>query len=108
MAYRYYITIEQHSVTADGYGERDKTWTTYKNAWAEMDDSGGVLTYDTDMPVYTGMRTFRIHSYDAPLVTTKMRINYSDNSVTVYYYIRNIVREGRFHFVLTGEAMDDE
>jgi len=48
--------------------------------------------------------TFKIHSYDAPDVTTKMRISYDSN----IFLIRDVRREGRFHFHLTTEAFDDE
>lgn len=104
MAYNYKIVIEQHTVTADDYGERDKTWATYKTLWAERDDEGGFLEYSADMPVFAGTIAFRIHSQDAPSVTTKMRISYDSK----YYLIRNVQKEDRLHTVLTAEYYDDE
>lgn len=104
MAYNYKIVIQQSTVTADDYGERDKTWTTYKTLWAERDDSGGFVGYTAEMPVYTDALSFRVHAHDAPAVTTKMRIYYDSK----YYMIRSITRQGRLHFLLTTEAFDDE
>ena len=56
------------------------------------------------MPVYTDTRTFKIHTHDAPDVTTKMRISYDSN----YYMIRSISKEGRLHIRLIVEDFDDE
>ena len=104
MAYNDYIVIQQSTVSADRYGERDKTWTTYKSVWAERDDEGGYLGYTADMPVYSDSLSFRIHTHDAPDVTTKMRISYNSK----YYLIRSIQTEGRLHTNLRVEAFDDE
>lgn len=108
MAYNYYITIQQSSVTADDYGERDKTWTTYKSCWAEMDVPGGTVSNESDMPVYSDSRIFRIRTHDAPSVTSKMRVAYTENSTTDYFYINSINKEGRMFTVLNVVAFDDE
>ena len=104
MAYNDKIIIQQSSVAADDYGERDATWTTYKTVWAEMDDSGGNLSYETDMPVFSNQRLFTIRTYDAPDVTTKMRISYDSD----YYKILSVQKQGRMFTVLVAEANDDE
>ena len=104
MGYNYQIVIQQRTDTADDYGERDAAWSTYKTVWAERDDTAGVLSYESEQPVYSDGMVFRIHSYDAPDVTTKMRINYDSKS----YLIRSIRKEGRFHLELVTEAYDDE
>lgn len=104
MGYNYQIVIQQKSVTADAYGERDATWTTYKTVWAELDDGGGSLTYESDMPVYAGTKTFVIRTADASGLTTKMRISY--NSET--YRILSLSIDERQRTTITAEAYDDE
>ena len=104
MGYNYQIVIQESTVSADDYGERDETWTTYKTVWAEMDIPGGGLSYESDMPVYSDSRVFRIHTPDASGVTTKMRISYDSD----IYEIRSIQKDQRLHKVLIAEAMDDE
>ena len=79
MGYNYQIVIQQRTDTRDTYGELDPTWSTYKTVWADMDIDGGSLSYETDQPVYSDQRVFRIHTYDAPDTTTKMRISFESN-----------------------------
>jgi SPP1 family predicted phage head-tail adaptor len=104
MAYNYKITIEQKTVSADTYGERDATWTTYKTVWADMDDTGGVVDYESDMPIYSDTRTFKFRTHDAPDVTSKMRVSYDGD----YSAIRSIRKDGRLFTVLIVEDFDDE
>ena len=104
MAYNYKIVIQQRTDTRDDYGEMDPAWSTYKTLWAERDDTGGVISYESDQPVYSDALIFRIHAPDAPDVTTKMRISYNSN----FYMIRSISREGRLHLRLITEDFDDE
>jgi len=104
MAYNDKIIIQQKTVSADTYGERDPTWTTYKTVWAEMIDEGGVVDYESDMPIYTDTRAFKIHTHDAPSVTTKMRVSWNSE----YHMIRSIRKAGRLHTTLTVQAYDDE
>lgn len=104
MAYNDKIVIQQKTVSADTYGERDPTWTTYKTVWAEMEDTGGVVDYSADMPIYSDTRTFIIHTHDAPDVTTDMRVSYDSE----YHMIRSIRKDGRLRTKLTVQAFDDE
>lgn len=104
MGYNYQLIIQQRTDARDDYGEMDATWSTYKTVWAERDDTGGVLSYESEMPVYSDALSFKIHSYDAPDVTTKMRISYNSE----LYLIRSVQKEGRFHFHLTTQAYDDK
>jgi SPP1 family predicted phage head-tail adaptor len=104
MAYNDKIVIQQKTVAADDYGERDPTWTTYKTVWSEMDDTGGVVDYESDMPIYSDTRSFKFRTHDAPSVTTKMRISYGG----VYHKILSIRKEGRLHTTLTVQSSDDE
>ena len=104
MAYNDKIIIQQKSVTADDYGERDPTWTTYKTVWAERQDQSGSTAAQSDMPVFTDSISFKIHRQDAPDVTTKMRVSYDSD----YWYILRLERTGRLHYVLHVEAFDDE
>ena len=104
MAYNDKIVIQQSTETRDDYGEVDVTWSTYKTVWAEMDVPGGGKTHETDMPIYYDNRLFTIRSYDAPDVTTKMRISYDSD----IYLILSIQKRGRMFTVLITEAFDDE
>jgi SPP1 family predicted phage head-tail adaptor len=104
MAYNDLIVIQQKTVARDDYGEPDPTWTTYKSVWAEKVERGGDRTYQGDMPVFTDGITLRIHTHDAPAVTSKMRISYDSQ----YWTIVAIEKEGRLHTVLNAEAYDDE
>ena len=105
MAYNDKIVIEQGTETRSSNGAVDVTWATYKTVWAEIESSGGTISYETEMPVYSDNMAFRIHKHDAPGVTTKMRIKDSDSN---YYWIRSIQKDGRLWLTLTGEAFDDE
>jgi SPP1 family predicted phage head-tail adaptor len=104
MGYNYQIVIQQRTDTADDYGERDATWDTYKTVWAERDDTGGVVSYESDQPVYTDAMIFKIHSYDAPDVSTKMQISYNSQ----IFKIQSVRKDGRFHLHLVAQAFDDE
>lgn len=104
MAYNDKIIIQQKSVTADSYGERDPTWTTYKTVWAERQSQDGSKTNPSDMPVFGDRIRFKIHKQDAPSVTTKMRVSYDSQ----YWDILSLERTGRLHYILEVEAWDDE
>ncbi len=104
MGYNYQIVIQESTETRSSAGAVDTTWATYKTVWAERDDPGGGVSYEAEEPVYSDALAFKIHSHDAPDVTTKMRISYESD----LYWIRSIRREGRFHFHLVTEAFDDE
>jgi len=104
MAYNDRIVIEQKTVTADDYGERDATWSTYKTVWAERIDQTGYKSNQTDMPVFTDGISFKIHIHDAPDVTTKMRVSYDGE----YWDIIRREKEERLWFILYVEAQDDE
>ena len=104
MAYNDKIVIQQRTGARDSYGEMDPTWATYKTVWSEMDDTGGIIDYSSEQPVYSDTRSFKIHTHDAPSVTTKMRVSYDSK----YYMIRSIRKEGRLWTNLTTEAYDDE
>ena len=104
MGYNYQIVIQQRTDTQDDYGEMDATWSTYKTVWAERDDTGGVVSYESEQPVYSDTMIFKIHSYDAPDVTTKMQISYNSQ----IFAIRSVRKDGRFHLHLVTEAFDDE
>lgn len=104
MAYNYYIVIEQATESRDTYGEVDTTWSTYKSVWAERQDQSGSKNYQADMPVFTDGITFKLHTHDAPDLTSKMRINHDSQ----YWVIRSIRKEGRLHTVIDIEAFDDE
>jgi len=104
MAYNDLIVIQQRTDARDDYGEMDPTWSTYKSVWAELQTQGGSRSIQSDMPVFTDGITMRIHTHDAPAVTSKMRVSYDSQ----YWYINRITKEGRLHTVLDLEAYDDE
>lgn len=104
MGYNYKIDIQQSTESRGASGSVVTTWATYKKVWAERDDTGGALSYESDQPVYSDAMVFKIRSYDAPDVTTKMRVSY--NSQT--FMVRSIRKEGRFHLYLITEAYNDE
>ena len=104
MAYNDRVVIEQKTVSADTYGERDATWRTYKTVWAERQAQSGSKTNQADMPVFGDSITFKIHAHDAPDITSKMRANYDSQ----YWDIVRLERTGRLHYVLHIEAWDDE
>ena len=104
MGYNYQLIIQESTETRSSAGAVDTSWSTYKTVWAERDDDGGDVGYNAEQPVYSDALSFKIHSYDAPDVTTKMRISYDSD----LFWIRSISREGRFHLHLVTEAFDDE
>jgi head-tail adaptor len=105
MAYNDKIIIQQYTQSRDTLGAIDAgSWGTYKTVWAEIDDTGGNVTDESEMPVYGYSTTFTIRTVDAPAVTTKMRISWSSE----IFYIRSIHKEGRLRTVLTADAYDDE
>ena len=112
MAYNDLITIQQSSTGTDDYGGDQFTWSTYKEVWAEVVDTGGSMSYESDQPVWRDSKTFRIRTYDAPNVKAfpQMRIMHTDQNTEVadYFMITGIEKEGRLFTTLTGEAVDDD
>lgn len=105
MAYNDKIVIQQYTQSRDTIGAIDSgTWATYKTVWADIEDVGGSVSHESEMPVYDNSIVFKIHTGDAPAVTTKMRISYSSQT----FLIRSIQKEGRLRTVLTADAYDDE
>jgi len=105
MAYNDTIVIEQYTQGRDTYGAIDQgTWATYKTVWAEWDDRAGSLDGASEMPVYEDSKSFKFRTFDAPAVTTKMRVSYDSQ----YFLIRSIQKEGRLITILIAEAYDDE
>ena len=104
MAYNDKIIIQQSTETRGAAGGVETSWATYKTVWAEIDDSGGSVTSESEMPVFDNSTVFRVRTIDAPAVTSKMRVSWSSQ----YFYIRAIHREGRLRTVLTADAYDDE
>ena len=82
----------------------DTSWATYKTVWAEVEDVSSNVQFESDMPVFEDGKSFKIHTHDAPGITSKMRISYDSQ----YFLIRNIRKEGRLRTVLIAEAYDDE
>ena len=105
MAYNDSIVIQQQATAHGVYGEADTgAWSTYKTVWAEIDDSTSSVSQESEMPVFEDSKSFKLHTHDAPAVTTKMRISYDSQ----YFFIRSIRKEGRLRTVLIGSAYDDE
>jgi SPP1 family predicted phage head-tail adaptor len=104
MAYNDFIVIQQVTETRGDYGGIDTSWATYKSVWAEIEDAQSSVRHDADMPVFEDGKSFKIHTHDAPGVTSKMRISYDSQ----YFFIRSIRKEGRLRTVLIAEAYDDE
>ena len=88
------IIIQQYSESADSFGERDKTWTTYSTVWAEKIDGSGSEKDVNNQIVAEQSIDFRIR-YDSG-VTEEMRINYDSK----HYNIESISEEGRERFLL--------
>jgi SPP1 family predicted phage head-tail adaptor len=80
------------------------SWATYKTVWAEIVDVSGDESFTSDMRVYEDAKIFKIHTHDAPAVTTKMRISYDSK----FFLITSINKEGRLRTTLTATAFDDE
>jgi len=105
MAYNDSIVIQQQADARGDYGEADTgAWSTYKTVWAEITDTTSSVTEESEMPVFEDSKSFKIHSHDAPAVTTKMRISYDSQ----YFLIRSIRKEGRLRTILIASAYDDE
>jgi SPP1 family predicted phage head-tail adaptor len=104
MAYNDKIIIQQRTDGRGDAGGVEETWSTYKTVWAEIDDLSGNKDNAADMPVYEDSMSFKIHTHDAPDVTTKMRISWESQ----YFYIRSKQRDGRLRTTLIADAYDDE
>jgi len=104
MAYNDKIIIQQKTEARNADGDVVKTWSTYKTVWAEVSDSGDGIDNQSEQSVYYDSKDFKIHSRDAPAVTTAMRISYDSQ----YFFIRGISRDGRLRKTLTATAYDDE
>ena len=105
MAYNEKIVIQQYTQARDDYGAIDAgSWADYKTVWAEVSDAGGSLSHESDQPVYEDSTSFKFRTFDAPGVTSKMRVSY-DSQVWV---IRNIQKEARLVTNIIAEAYDDE
>jgi len=106
MAYNDLIVIQQNTVSRDTAGFKQFSWSTYKTVWAEIVDTGGVMDYESEQPVWRDSKTFKIHKHDAPEVKAypQMRISYNSD----YFMITGIEHEGRLFTTLTGDATDDD
>lgn len=105
MAYNDSIVIEQQASARGDYGEADTgAWSTYKTVWAEITDTASSVSHESEMPVFEDSKGFKLHSADAPSVTTKMRISYDSQ----YFLIHSIQKEGRLRTILIASAYDDE
>lgn len=104
MAYNDSIVIQQVTEGRDVNGAVTESWTTYKTVWAEIEDAYSNVSQESEMPVFEDGKSFKIHTHDAPAVTSKMRISYDSQ----YFYIRSIRKEGRLRTILVAEAFDDE
>jgi len=105
LTYNDLIIIQEYTQARGDYGEVDNgTWATYKSVWAEVVDGTGVEDFQSDMDIYSDIKTFKIHSPDASSVTTKMRISYDSR----FFEIISMKREGRLFTTLTAIAFDDE
>jgi SPP1 family predicted phage head-tail adaptor len=104
MAYNDFIVIQQTTQTRDANGGITDTWATYKTVWAEIEDTASNVSHESEMNVFEDGKSFKIHTHDAPSVTSKMRISYDSQ----YFFIRSIRKEGRLRTILVAEAYDDE
>ena len=106
MAYNDLITIQQNTVSRDTNGFKQFSWSTYKQCWADIEDTGGSLSYESDSPIWRDTKTFKIRTHDAPSVKAypQMRIVYDSD----YFMVVGIEKDGRLFTTLTGEATDDE
>ena len=104
MTYNDSIVIQQTTESRGDAGGVEDTWSTYKTIWAEIDNISGNVQNESDMPVFSESMQFKIHTHDAPAVTSKMRISYDSR----FFYIQSISKEGRLRTVLVAEAYDDE
>jgi len=106
MAYRDSIIIQQPTSVRDDYGSVDaSTWATYKTCWAEIEDVAGNENFDSDQRVYEDVKSFKVHTADAPAVTTKMRISWDSR----LFFITSINKERRrVATELLAIAYDDE
>jgi len=105
MAFNDSIIIQQQASARGEYGEAGVgAWSTYKTVWAEITDVTSYESHESEMPVFTNQKQFKIHAHDAPDVTPKMRISYDSQ----YFYIASIRKDGRLRMMLIGSAYDDE
>ena len=105
MAYNDSIVIQQTSSARGDYGEAGPgAWTTYKTVWAEIEDISGNENFSSDMKVYEDIKSFKIHTHDAPSVTTKMRVSYDSRM----FLITSLNKDGRLRTTIMAIAYDDE
>jgi len=105
MTYNDQIVIQQLTEVRDDYGSVDaSTWAAYKTVWAEIKDMTGSEDFQSDQRVYQDSKEFKIHTHDAPDVTTKMQISYDSRT----FIITSLNNEGRLRTVIVGIAYDDD
>lgn len=105
MTYNDSIVIQQSTQVKDDYGSVDaSTWAAYKTVWAQIEDVSGNENFSSEQRVYEDAKSFKIHSADAPAVTTKMRISYDSRLFT----IMSLNKEGRLRTTIMGVAYDDQ
>ena len=104
LTYNDSIIIQSYTQSRDLLGAIDAgSWGTHKTVWAEITDANGSVSQESDMRVYEDSKSFKIHTHDAPAVTTKMRISYDSN-----YYLIQSIQKDRLRTVLIASAYDDE
>ncbi len=104
LTYNDLIVIQQTTQSRTSLGEVVDTWGTYKSAWADIEDAQSNVGYEGGQPAFEDGKSFKIHTDDAPGVTTKMRISYD----STFFYIRSIRKEGRLRTILLADGYDDE
>ena len=104
MTYNDSIIIQQLTQVRDDYGGDASTWATYKTVWAEIEDVSGNENFQSDQRIYEDSKSFKVHTHDAPDITTKMRISY-DSRV---FLIISLNKEGRLRTKMMGIAYDDD
>lgn len=75
--FRKRITIQQISTAAASDGGTAGTWTTFANAWASIEPTGGQKIYVGGVPVQQEADSYEIKMLYQPGINATMRAQYS-------------------------------
>tara|TARA_R110002020_G_scaffold163976_2_gene350290 strand:- start:1055 stop:1378 length:324 start_codon:yes stop_codon:yes gene_type:complete len=89
------IRIEQATNSINDYGERTKTYSTYKTVWAKVDWKRSSEKEESNQRVQVSDIVFYIRNLDI-IIVPDMRILYN----TKYYYVNGVKEiDGRERFL---------
>ena len=85
---RHKIIVQSFTVSQDTYGEADKTWSTHKTVWADVQPISGREYFNAKQ--HTSEISHKVITRHDSTITPKMRVYYDSR----YFDIESVINEG--------------